>query len=382
MNADNRHRIIKKVTLVGALINCGLSASQIVFGIIGQSQALLADGFHTLTDLSTDIIILVAIRHSSKAADEGHPYGHGRIETLASVMLGVILIGVGLGIAYRGFDSIVSPRGTNPETITLVFAGLAIFGKEFLYRYTIRAAKRVHSTLLEANAWHHRSDALSSIIVFAGISAQLLGIAHMDAVAAIMVAAMISIMGYKITRKALNEMIDTSLDIELIEAVKSTMVDDESVRAVHRLRSRSMGGLGYIDAEIRVNPRLSVSEAHYIAFPLERQIKADFPQIIDVSIHVDPLTESDHESVTDLPSRGELMGQLKTAWQANPCADRVESIHLHYLKDRVEIDITLPESCCDNNHRAQIDQMIQQAQQLSHIGKIRVFFSRSIIAPK
>ena len=157
MQAENRHGIIKKVTLLGALVNCLLAASQIVFGFIGQSQALLADGFHTLSDLSTDLIVLVAIEQSSKAADEDHPFGHGRIETLASVILGVILIGVGIGIAYRGIDSIFSPRAANPEIFTLLFAGLAIFAKEFLYRYTIRAAKQVHSTLLESNAWHHRS---------------------------------------------------------------------------------------------------------------------------------------------------------------------------------------------------------------------------------
>ncbi len=376
MKADHRNRIIKKVTLVGALVNCVLAASQIAFGIIGQSQALLADGFHTLSDLATDIIVLVAIGHSSKAADEAHPYGHGRIETLASVMLGIILIGVGLGIAHQGINSILAPRGANPETITLIFAGLAIFGKEFLYRYTIKAAKQVHSTLLESNAWHHRSDALSSIIVLVGISAQILGIAHMDAVAAVLVAVMISMMGYKFTHKALKELVDTSLDIELVAAVKSTMLDDTSVHAVHSLRSRSMGGLGYVDAEIRVNPRLSVSEAHYIAFSLEQQIKADFSQIIDVRIHVDPLTASDHESVTDLPTRSELMKTLQTAWQAIPCADQVESMQMHYLKDRIEIDIALPENCSSANQRVQIDQMIKQAQQLSYVGKIKVYFAR------
>ena len=376
MEADNRYQIIKKVTLVGALVNSALAASQIVFGIIGQSQALLADGFHTLSDLATDIIILVAIRHSSKAADEDHPYGHARIETLASVTLGIILIGVGLGIGYRGIVSIFSPIGVNPDTITLLFAGLAIFGKEFLYHYTIRASKLVYSNLLESNAWHHRSDAVSSIIVLIGISAQILGIPHMDAVAAVLVAAMISTIGFRLMRKALNELIDTSLDFELVDNIKTFMLNNECIRAVHSLRTRSMGGQGYIDAEIRVNPRLTVSEAHYIAFSLERQIKVKFPQIIDVRIHVDPLAESEHDAVTDLPSRSQLLQEFQTAWKNIPCADQIESIHLHYLKDQVEIDISLPESCFAQNQSAEVDRMIQQTRQLPHIGQVRVFFSR------
>ena len=377
MDPDQRHRVIKKVTLVGALVNCVLATSQILFGIIGQSQALLADGFHTLSDLSTDIIVLVAIRHSSKAADEDHPYGHGRIETLASVILGMILIGVGAGIAYRGIESILSPRGANPQAITILFASLAIFSKEFLYHYTVRAARQVHSTLLESNAWHHRSDVFSSIIVLIGISAQVFGVARMDAVAAIVVAVMIFIMGYRLSRKALNELIDTSLDIKLVEKMKSLIKNDECVLDIHSLRSRSMGGQGYVDAEIRVNPRLTVSEAHFIAFSLEQQIKADFPQIIDVSIHVDPLTESDHDSVTDLPSRSELIKTLHAGWEAIPCAKEIESVRLHYLEDQVEIDIVMPESCGTENQSAQIDQIVSRAREQAYIGKVNVFFARN-----
>ena len=377
MEANRRYRIIKKVTLVGALVNCVLATIQVLFGIIGQSQALLADGFHTLSDLSTDIIVLVAIRHSSKAADEDHPYGHGRIETLASVILGMILIGVGAGIAYRGIESILSPRSANPQAITIFFASLAIFSKEFLYHYTVRAARQVHSTLLESNAWHHRSDVFSSIIVLIGISAQVFGVAHMDAVAAIVVAVMIFIMGYRLSRKALNELIDTSLDIELVEKVKSLVQNDECVLDIHSLRSRSMGGQGYVDAEIRVNPRLTVSEAHFIAFSLEQQIKTDYPQIIDVSIHVDPLTESDHDSVTDLPSRSELIKTLHAGWQAIPCAKKIESVRLHYLEDQVEIDIVMPESCGTEKQSAQIDQIVSRAREHAYIGKVNVFFARN-----
>jgi divalent metal cation (Fe/Co/Zn/Cd) transporter len=348
MEIEQRHRVVKRVTITGAIVNCLLAASQIVFGVIGQSQALLADGFHTLSDLLSDFIVLFAVKQSSLAADEDHPYGHGRIETLQN----------------------------QPELITLVFATLAIFAKEFLYRYTMRAAKKFHSSLLESNAWHHRSDALSSIVVLVGISSQLLGIPHMDALAATVVAIMIIIMGYRLTSKAFAELIDTGLDIELIGQVKSLIEGNESVHEIHSLRSRSMGGLGYVDAEIRVNRRLTVSEAHYIAFSLEKAIKAGFPQIIDVSIHVDPLTESGHDSVTDLPPREQILEMLNSAWGDLPCSKQIEQIHLHYLKSQIEIDIVLPGTLSAREYSEQIDRMVEQTGELQHIGKVNIYFSR------
>ena len=373
---QQRHQVIKRVTICGAIVNCLLAAGQVVFGIIGHSQALLADGFHTLSDLFSDFIVLFAVSQSSQAADEDHPYGHGRIETLATVLLGFLLIGAGLGIGYRGIASIILAKQSNPELITLFFAALAIIAKELLYRYTMRAAKRIHSSLLESNAWHHRSDALSSIVVLIGISAQLYGIPYMDTVAAIVVAIMIVIMGYRLTRNAFSELIDTGLDVELVGQVKSLIEGNQSVREIHSLRSRSMGGLGYVDAEIRVNPRLTVSEAHHIAFSLEQAIKDDFSQIIDVSIHVDPLTESGHDSVTDLPPRAEILQTLHAAWQDMPCSDKIEQIHLHYLKSQIEIDIVLPGVLSANEYHQQIDRMTEKAAALNHIGKVNIYFSR------
>ena len=165
MEIEERYKITQRVTLTGAVVNCGLACLQITFGLLGKSQALLADGFHTLSDLCTDFIVLYASRRASKAADEDHPYGHGRIETLASMVLGAMLALVGVGIGIRGVESIFDPSPVNPETITIVFASLAIVAKESLYHYTLRAARATHSSMLEANAWHHRSDVLSSIVV-------------------------------------------------------------------------------------------------------------------------------------------------------------------------------------------------------------------------
>jgi cation diffusion facilitator family transporter len=376
MEAKKRHQVTKKVTLVGALVNGILAFLQISSGLLGNSQALLADGVHTLSDLGSDFIVLMATTQSAKPADKEHPYGHGRIETLASVLLGLVLIGVGVGVGFRGFNSVFSLNQISPEPFTIFFAVIAILSKEGLYRYTLKASKHIHSTLLETNAWHHRSDALSSIIVLCGIAAQMIGVPYMDSFAAAIVALMISIMGYKLARKALDELIDTSLDSELVKNIQHTIEKKESVKDVHSLRTRSMGGQGYIDAEIRVNPRLTVSEAHHIAFSLEQQIKTELPKIIDVGIHVDPLSEFGHHWVTDLPSREEILDRLNSQWSSIDCSNKIHEIRLHYLSSRVEIELFLPFELAAIGFKLEIDELVEQASKIDFVEQVYIYFER------
>ena len=375
MNLDDRHRTTQRVTLVGAGVNCLLAGLQIAFGLLGKSQALLADGIHTLSDLSTDFIVLYASRRASREADSDHPYGHGRIETLASMVLGVILGMVGIGIGIRGVESILGPPAENPEAITIVFAFIAIVAKEALYRYTLRAARATHSSMLESNAWHHRSDALSSIVVLIGISAQLMGMHYMDAVAAIIVACMISWIGLRLSRKALNELIDTGLDLDLVEQVRVAMQANPSVIGVHNLRSRSMGGLGYVDAHIEVDSDLTVSEAHYIAHRIEHHVKKRFPKIIDVHIHIDPLNDSIRDSVlARLPERQQIEQDLASAWSEVAESEQILQKKLHYLDTLIEIDLVLPASMCTQEHQAGIERLRRNARSLDYIGKVSIYF--------
>jgi len=372
---ETRSRVTQRVTLVGAAVNCLLALLQIVFGLLGKSQALFADGLHTLADLSTDFIVLYASRRASKKADKGHPYGHGRIETLASMLLGAVLFMVGVGIGLRGLESITSPSGTNPEWITVVFAGLAIVAKESLYRYTLKAARKHHSSLLESNAWHHRSDALSSIVVVAGITTQLLGVPYMDAVAAIVVGAMIMVMGYRLSRKALNELIDSGLEFELVDEVREAMLADSSVVGIHNLRSRSMGGQGYIDAHIEVDSDLTVSEAHYIAHKIAHRIKSQYPRIVDVQIHIDPLDDAIKESVlARLPERSTIESDLHNAWHDIEQSAAISQIKLHYLDRLIEIDLVLPAALCGSQHQATIEALRASASGLDYIGKVNIYF--------
>jgi len=376
MEIEQRHKITQRVTLTGAAVNCALASLQIIFGLLGKSQALLADGFHTLSDLSTDFIVLYASRRAAKAADEDHPYGHGRIETLASMLLGGILIMVGVGIGMRGVESILNPPNTNPEVITIFFAALAIVAKESLCRYTLRAARATHSSLLESNAWHHRSDALSSVVVVIGISAQLLGIPYMDALAAIIVAVMISLMGVRLGRKALYELIDTGLNIDVVDDVRQAMLNNASVVGIHNLRSRSMGGLGYIDAHIEVDPDLTVSEAHYIAHTIEYLVKKQFPQVIDVQIHIDPLDDAIKEAVlAGLPGRKVIEQDLQHAWEGVVESAQVIQTKLHYLDRLIEIDLVLPASMCTPGHEAGISRLQNGASSLDYVGKVNIYYA-------
>jgi cation diffusion facilitator family transporter len=374
--AKHRYNRTQRVTLVGAAVNCGLASLQICFGVLGKSQALVADGIHTLSDLFSDFIVLYASRRSSKAADKDHPYGHGRIETLASMLLGAILGMVGIGIGIRGVETIFSQQSTNPEVITVAFAALAIVAKEGLYHYTMRAARATHSSMLEANAWHHRSDALSSIVVVLGISAQLLGVPHMDAAAAIIVGILITWMGLRLGRNALNELIDTSLDRALVEEIRAAMKENSSVVGVHNLRSRSMGGLGYLDAHIEVDSDLTVSEAHYIAHRIEHQVKKRFPKIIDVQIHIDPLDDKIRDSVlARLPDRQQIEQDLAQAWDGIGESQQIRQTKLHYLDTLIEIDLVLPVSMCTREHENGIERLRQGASKLDYIGKVNVYFS-------
>lgn len=376
MKADERHRITQRVTLTGAAVNCVLAGLQIIFGLLGKSQALVADGIHTLSDLCTDFIVLYASRRSAKAADRSHPYGHGRIETLASMLLGAILGMVGIGIGIRGVESIINPTNVNPEALTLVFAGLGIAAKESLYHYTLRAARATHSSMLESNAWHHRSDALSSIVVVIGISAQLLGIPYTDAAAAIIVAAMVSLIGLRLSRKALDELIDTGLEPELVEQVRALMQKMPSVTGVHNLRSRSMGGLGYIDAHIEVDSDLTVSEAHYIAHRIEHKVKQGFPRIIDIQIHIDPLDDKIRDSVlARLPERQQIEQELAQVWRSIDGSELVLQTRLHYLAEHIGIDLVLPEKMHTPAYQAAIERLRQGARGLDYVGEVNIYFA-------
>lgn len=338
-----RKQAIHKVTLWGVLVNVLLSITKIIGGVFGQSAALLADGIHSVSDLASDGMVLLAAKHAGEEADDDHPYGHGRFETLATVGLGLLLIGVGIGIAYDAISRLLSDTVPDtPHMLTLWVAAFSIISNEALFHYTKNVGIKIRSELLRANAWHHRSDAVSSIIVFIGIGGAMYGMPKLDIYAAIVVSIMIMKIGADLAYQSLQELVDTGLEPELVEQIKSKIMQYDEVEQLHMLRSRRMGHTALVDVHIQVAPRLSVSEGHHISEAVEYCLKDSFDEINDVTVHIDPEDDEKEISTKDLPLRSELLVALEKQWSKNESLKYIHDITLHYLSGKIRVEASLP----------------------------------------
>ncbi|TCK16884.1 cation diffusion facilitator family transporter [Thiogranum longum] len=359
-----RYREVRKVTVVGTVVDFVLGVAKIVIGWIAHSEALVADGVHSLSDLATDFVVLYAARHSHMDADEDHPYGHGRIETLATVGLGIMLILVSFGIAWDAVSRIGVPDLLfTPGALALVVAFLSVLSKEALYQYTVNVARRLKSNMLMANAWHHRSDAISSIVVFIGVAGAMMGYHYLDAVAAVVVAVMIAKIGLDLVLSSTRELIDTALEPELVEAISDVITHVNGVRALHMLRTRRSGGRALVDLHLQVDPRISVSEGHQIGDTVRRKLLEKFDEVTDVTVHIDPEDDETESPCDHLPLREELVERLRTQWSEMASIDS-EDITLHYLSGKLQVDVALPFSVLD-----QYDDPVQLVQQIERSAK-------------
>ncbi len=336
-----RYHETKKTTWISVWVNLVLTALQIVVGYFGRSQALIADGLHSLSDLIADFLVLYANRKSNRSADVTHPYGHARIETAATFLLGAMLVGLGMGLLWSAGMKLQNPAAIQPVHVsTLYIALLTLAGKELLFRYMIAIAKRLRSQMLVANAWHARSDAASSLVVVIGIGGNLLGFRFLDLIAAVLVAFMIARMGWKMAYQALSELIDTALDEETVRRIRATIETTPGVLGLHELRTRKMGDSGLVDAHILVDPRISVSEGHHIAERARKSV-LDQHEVLDVMVHIDPEDDANAKPSAHLPSRDALIQRLQSALRgALPAPERIV---LHYLNGRVEAELFLPD---------------------------------------
>ena len=343
LGASDRYRETKKVTIVGAVINLLLSVIKILFGYISQSQSLIADGVHSLSDLISDGMVLLAARHSHREADEEHPYGHGRFETVVTVALGMFLMVVAGGIAIDAVRRIMEPDYLmHPGTMALIVAAISIGANEFLYQYTIHVGKKYKSNMLKANAWHHRSDAISSVIVLLGVGGTMMGFQSLDAIAAIGVALMILKIGWDISVQSVRELVDTALEPETLDAINSSIMDVDGVRQLHSLRTRRMGSDGLVDVHVLVDPKLSVSEGHFIGEKVREKLIDQIDDVSDVTVHVDA-EDDEVEAVTEgLPERQEIVKQLERCWSRIPESKFIDDIVLHYLDGKIHVELTLP----------------------------------------
>ncbi len=330
-----------RVTYIAALVNLFLSVIKISFGILGKSEALIADGIHSLSDLASDAFVLVAVKLGSREADHDHPYGHRRFETLATVLLGGVLIIVGGGIAWDAGHRMMHPEMLLvPKLDTLIVAAISILCNEWLFQYTKRVAIKTRSKLLLANAWHHRSDAISSIVVLIGVVAVSYGYPYADAVAAIIVALMVAKIGFSLVLESLKELVDTSLPTSFVGEIRDAIINTDGVRGIHLLRTRQMGEDAYVDAHIVVDPRISVSEGHRIADEVRYGLIADFDDIMDVLVHIDPEDDEFKEDDRKSLSREEVLDVLDR--YLGDVSGQIQEINIHYLNNLVELELVLP----------------------------------------
>jgi cation diffusion facilitator family transporter len=279
----------RRSILVSVCVNLVLTALQVTAGLFAGSQALIADGIHSLSDLLADFVVLLASRHSSKAADADHHYGHYRYENAASLVLGGLLLAVGLGMLWSALVKIEAPQAIPQVHVIALYVALgALLAKELLFRYMLAIAKWLRSSMLVANAWHARSDAASSLVVAIGIGGNLLGFALLDPIAALVVGLMVTRMGASFAWNALHDLMDRAVSVEEIAAIEQTLRQTPGVLGLHDLRTRRVGDLAIVDVHLELDAGMTVAQGHDIAFDAHQRVLARH-QVLHVMTHVDPV---------------------------------------------------------------------------------------------
>jgi cation diffusion facilitator family transporter len=290
---SEREKKIRGITLWGSLLNIVLMALKIIAGLFIKSSALVADGVHSFSDLVTDLMVLVGARISSRPADKTHPYGHKKFETLTSQFMALILIAVGIGFMWTAGAAIDRHEHNFPGVLVLFVAGISVICKEILFQKTRKVSRETDSASLYANAWHHRSDSLSSVAVLIGGALSLFGWGHADQLATIFVGVMILGVGGKIFYECVSELTETAADKESVALISEILSKQNDIVTWHALRTRKLGGELFLDVHICVAADLSVSEAHEISNRLEETIRGKFSKPVNILIHIDPSTTED-----------------------------------------------------------------------------------------
>ncbi|WP_028388345.1 cation diffusion facilitator family transporter [Legionella fairfieldensis] len=365
MSQQERYWQAKKITLLGAVVNALLGGIKLAGGIIYHSHALFADGIHSFSDLITDIMVVYASKYGSQDADADHPYGHQRIETAATLLLAVLLILAGAGIAWDSIHELVHAAVDKPGWIAFPIALLSIAANELLFHYTRYIGQRIQSALVIANAWHHRSDAASSIVVSLGLLGSLFGFAYLDALAAIIVGCLIIKMGLNYGWNSVKELVDTAVEPDVLAQIERVIQSVDGVKKIHQLRSRLMGGDILVDVHLLVSPFISVSEGHYIAQHVDKALVSQIPAVKDVTVHVDPEDDELFCPSLHLPNRKRIEQELLLSWQKTCPA--LQRWTLHYLDGKILIDLE-----CDGDF-SQMQELNEHIRQdlLQHSHNIR-----------
>lgn len=371
---EQARKLKARASYVGAAINVSQTALKIGFGVLWQSSALIADGVHSLSDLLSDFLVIVAVRLGSREADHQHPYGHRRFETIATVILGLSLLVIGGGIAWSVMKRMEQPEHlATPNVMSLGVVLVSILVNEWLYHYTKRIAKVTRSKLLLANAWHQRSDAISSVVVLFGIGAVLFGYPLADAIAAIVVALMVVKIGANLIMQGIKELVDTALPPRKLSEIRAVILAIEGVEGIHLLRSRQMGEDALIDAHIIVDPRITVSEGHSISDTVRDELISRFDDVMDVLVHVD--AENDEGLFEKSPLCRRDVKWLLDEYLAD-IKPLIEDFKIHYLDGQIEIEVILPFALSQQTE--QLAQLKSQCERMTtdveKIDNVLIFF--------
>ena len=335
-------RAASRVTIIGMILDAVLGVIKVIAGALFHSQALLVDGIHSFTDVASDLVVLGVMKISRQEPDEDHPYGHQRIETFGTLVLGSILIAVGAALAWENTLRLIEGNvDTVPGWPVLVAAALSVAGKEWIFRYTRHVGLKIRSDLIIANAWHSRTDAFSSIVVLVSTAGAMLGMIWLDVFAAVVIAGIIIHIGWKFTWDSVKELVDTGLSHEDTEMLKSIARDTDGVRNVHELRSRRMGHDILLDIHLVVRPEISVSEGHQIGMQVVSGMRDALDNIRDINFHIDAENDEDQPLTSErLPSREDIRAVLARHIGELPHHSR---LRLHYLKNKVHLELFLDE---------------------------------------
>lgn len=369
---DNRQT--RNLLILSGVVDLALGLLKIAVGLLANSHALIADGIHSFSDLATDIMVWFLNRLGTEAPDDDHPYGHARFETLGALILGTALILVAAALVYDSVLRLIDIESiVTPSWPALVAAVISIAAKEWLYQITRKLGEKIHSNLLLANSWHHRSDALSSIIVLVGVGGAILGVAWLEMVAAMGVAFMIAVIGWKLASESVKELVDTALSKNYVANIQETIENTDGVQGVHSLRTRRMGSAVILDIHLQVDPAISVSEGHHIGDWVSQQLEKKFNEISDITVHID--AEDDAEGTLNvlLPLRNEVRQALSAVWQDHLREQDIQKLTLHYLDNVIDVEIFLEESATSGREKLKAD-LTAAARPLGWLGKVLIWY--------
>lgn len=370
----------QRATWVSVAVNLVMTLLQIAIGYVAHSQSLIAHGLHSFSDLLSDFLVIYATRQSAHPADSAHPYGHARVETAATLILGFSLAVIGGGILWESGMRLQHIEALPAVELSALWVAIAtVISKEVLYRYLIRVAERLRSQLMIANALHTRADAASALVVVVGIGGALLGWSFLDLLAAALMGFMILRMGLELGWGAMKELIDTGLDEVQVAAIRTTLLATPGVLGMHELRTRRMAHQALVDAHVQVDARISVSEGHRIAESARARVLREHPEVLDVLVHIDPEDDLDPDLAAHrLPGREALLNELYPLLKGLPVPQR---IILHYLSGRVEVEVFLDHVFFENG--AALKQAeAALAERLGQHPTIRNISLNCLIAPK